>query len=214
MAVAREVSLWFESRYMNTSRGLSVGKFRIGTGVVVLVYAFIAWLQTQTWQNSITAFRHAVEVTQDNAIMRFNLGTELLKAGQTQEGILHLQESVRLNKPMNDIWSSQAEEQMARSDYASAIVTLKKICRSMPWDCAINMRLAEAYRLNGERALERKAYEDAFRIDKKQMTPRLALARSLSEDGKNEAARNVLEAALQLDPQNTEALLLEKNLAK
>ena len=59
--------------------------------------AAAARCQTRYWQNSVTVFSHALDVTADNARSRSNLGQGLAAQGKLEEGIQQLLEAVSLN---------------------------------------------------------------------------------------------------------------------
>jgi len=53
--------------------------------------------QLRHWQNSITLFERAIEVTDNDEIAHNNLGAVLVRKGRLDEGLAHLREAVRLN---------------------------------------------------------------------------------------------------------------------
>ena len=66
------------------------------TAIVLLACAASSWLQLRHWRNSVTLFRHALEVTEGNYLAHNNLGTALIREGKTDEALEHFTESVRL----------------------------------------------------------------------------------------------------------------------
>jgi tetratricopeptide (TPR) repeat protein len=67
------------------------------TGAVFVVLFVCTWVQVKYWQNSITLYEHAVEVTKDNSLMHNNYGVALLKKGRLDEAIEHFSEVLRIN---------------------------------------------------------------------------------------------------------------------
>jgi tetratricopeptide (TPR) repeat protein len=68
----------------------------VGAAVVLLsVYAAVAALQLTRWQNTMTLFAHAAEVTDRNFVAHYMVGMELAKAGRTAEAAAHYAEAVR-----------------------------------------------------------------------------------------------------------------------
>jgi tetratricopeptide (TPR) repeat protein len=68
-----------------------------GVSVVVLaVLAFVAHRQVGFWNDHITLWTHAVEVTHDNWVAENNLGTALLKMTRVEEAIPHFRAAVAL----------------------------------------------------------------------------------------------------------------------
>jgi protein O-mannosyl-transferase len=66
------------------------------TGLVA-TYAGLAAIQLGYWHDSVTLFRHALAVTDDNAFARLGLGSALLEHRQTEEAIVHLKRAVELS---------------------------------------------------------------------------------------------------------------------
>jgi len=57
----------------------------------------ISWIQARYWQNSITLFRHTLDVTSDNYVIHNNLGFELALQGRVDDAIQHYKEALRIN---------------------------------------------------------------------------------------------------------------------
>jgi tetratricopeptide (TPR) repeat protein len=58
--------------------------------------AVTAWLQIRFWKDSVTVFRHTVEVTKDNAVAEHNLAFSLAAEGRLEEAVPYYRESLRL----------------------------------------------------------------------------------------------------------------------
>jgi tetratricopeptide (TPR) repeat protein len=69
-----------------------------GVAAALLIALTMAtrWQLTH-WQNSITLFERALEVTDNNEIAHNNLGVVLVRKGRLDEGLAHLYEAVRIN---------------------------------------------------------------------------------------------------------------------
>jgi len=66
--------------------------------VACLACAGLAWRQLQYWRNSETLFRHALEVTTENAVAHTNLGIYLMDVpGGLEEAVGHLQTALRID---------------------------------------------------------------------------------------------------------------------
>lgn len=63
-----------------------------------LVCAALAWFQAGHWRNSETLFRHALEVTAENAVAHDNLANYLINVpGRLPEAVGHLEEALRID---------------------------------------------------------------------------------------------------------------------
>jgi tetratricopeptide (TPR) repeat protein len=77
----------------------------IAAGVVILVLMVVAWVQVGHWKNSITLFKHAISVTENqyptSANAHNNLGYALELKGDIRAAIIHYKTAIKINP--NDI---------------------------------------------------------------------------------------------------------------
>ncbi|MEW6668502.1 MAG: tetratricopeptide repeat protein [Thermodesulfobacteriota bacterium] len=74
-------------------------KWLLGAGVILVVSGLI-WItrnQLGYWKDSITLWRHTLEVNQDHPLPHSNLGTALAEQGRMDEAIFHYLASLRIN---------------------------------------------------------------------------------------------------------------------
>ena len=73
----------------------------IAAGVVILLLMVTTWVQAGHWKNSITLFKHAVNVTENKypsfAVAYDNLGYALAKKGDIGEAITHYKTAIEIN---------------------------------------------------------------------------------------------------------------------
>jgi len=62
----------------------------------------LAWFQVQYWENSITLFRHAIQVTSGNYVAYNNLGSALKSEGQIDEAIGDFERAVEIRGRFTD----------------------------------------------------------------------------------------------------------------
>ncbi len=56
-----------------------------------------SFFQTQHWENTRTLFENAVIVDPDNCLAHATLGADLIRNGETQKGLSHIQTALQLN---------------------------------------------------------------------------------------------------------------------
>ncbi|MGB7921656.1 MAG: tetratricopeptide repeat protein [Pyrinomonadaceae bacterium] len=80
------------------SRRLPSRRYWLAGAAVALLIAltFATRWQLRYWQNSITLFERALDVTANNEIAHNNLGAVLVRKGRLDEGLAHFYEAVRL----------------------------------------------------------------------------------------------------------------------
>jgi len=70
--------------------------FAIFTIFVTLAIMISTWFQVARWENSITLFENAVDVTKNNYVAHHKLGEALAVRGETDKAISHYSESLRI----------------------------------------------------------------------------------------------------------------------
>ncbi|MGA2092821.1 MAG: tetratricopeptide repeat protein [Sedimentisphaerales bacterium] len=79
-------------------------KFALGISAALVLMALGtgAYRQTSFWNNDITLFSHAVEVTHNNSLAYYNLGTACLDHGRYQDAAESLKQAVRIKPDYTD----------------------------------------------------------------------------------------------------------------
>lgn len=65
------------------------------SAIALIILIVLTSLQLRHWKNSVTLFRHALEVTDNNWVAHDNLGQVLLEQGKVDEAIAHFRASVK-----------------------------------------------------------------------------------------------------------------------
>ena len=72
----------------------------VGVAAVCLVLAgcgAATWRQAGYWTDSMILFRHAIQATEDNAVVEALIGNELIRLGRPGEGLTHLRAALMLD---------------------------------------------------------------------------------------------------------------------
>jgi len=64
--------------------------------VIIMICSVFTNLQTRRWHDSVTLFRHALEVTENNSLAHKNLAAALAQQGNLIEALHHASESLRI----------------------------------------------------------------------------------------------------------------------
>ena len=70
--------------------------FRISAGVVLIILMIGSMFQLRHWRSSVTLAQYALQVTSNNHIAHYCLGTDLLEKGRTEEAIEHYQQALQI----------------------------------------------------------------------------------------------------------------------
>jgi Flp pilus assembly protein TadD len=89
-------------------------------------------LQLHHWQDSITLFRHAIEVTRHNSIAHYNLGTAMASRGNLDKAILHYTEAIRINPNDEKAYNNMGNALFKQGKTKESIVNLQEALRINP----------------------------------------------------------------------------------
>jgi tetratricopeptide (TPR) repeat protein len=173
-----------------------------GTGLAVC--AVLSGIQIRFWKDSMTLFRHALDVTRDNWLAYNNLGNVLDRAGKTHDAVEAYPQAVRI-----------------RPGYAKAhynlghdLAKIGRLDEAMGhWDQAVRLKpdFAEAqYNLGvallgtGKAAEAIGHLEEALRLNPDSAEAHNSLATAFTQVGRMQEAIAQYEQALQIAPGSAE----------
>jgi len=151
---------------------------------IVLLLSVRAWSQVQHWQNGVTLFAHAVEVTGGNYVAYNNFGMALDKAGKVDEAIEQWKQALRLRPNHYKVIGNLVRVLVEKRCIEEALFYYSKSMEWSPDDCRTRTSLADAlFRLKiYDRAGEH--YEAALISDCNSVDIHYNLAMSLSNQGR------------------------------
>ena len=120
-----------------------------GAVLGVALCAFLTWSQESVWQNSITLWTHALEVTSDNATAHTNLGQALLDTGNLQEAEGHVREALRLDPAIFANYCNLGVILWKQGKHKEAVAWWEKTLRVAPNDLEAHVNLATAFEKHG-----------------------------------------------------------------
>jgi tetratricopeptide (TPR) repeat protein len=192
---AELVERWTQRRYAATALA----------SLVLGAYAIRAAEQVRTWKDSETLWRHAVDVTTDNAYASYNLGVVLVQAGKTDEGIARLQEALRIQPDYADVHIDLGNALRGRGALDAAIEQFAIVVKLRPAYAAARVVYADVLRDRGRPADAIVQYREALRLDPTLAGAHNELGNVLTAEGRHAEAMTEYAAAVRLDPGLAEA---------
>lgn len=187
-------------------------RFLFPSSVVLLfLLMIISSKQVRHWENTITLFTHAIEVTENNYLAHGNLAAALMEQGQMERAYEHNREALKIiphhflfNLNMGEIYAMQGKMDQA-------IFHFRRALQSGPNKPAVHRDLADTLMRKGipEEAIPHYQWLLERTRDNPELHNNLAVALALS--GKVNEAVTHLQIALRLKPGYAEA---EDNLSK
>jgi tetratricopeptide (TPR) repeat protein len=139
---------------------LKAGPYRkfvlgISSAVVLTAFGIISYRQVGFWNNSITLFSHAVEVTHNNVLAYYNLGNACLDLGRYQDAMEAYKQAVRIKPDFKEAFFNLGDAYANLNRYQDAIEAYQQAIRIRP-------DYAEAYSNIGAVFCKLGRYQDAI----------------------------------------------------
>ena len=158
-------------------------------------------LRVPVWADDRILFASAVEAAPDSAKARYNLGMVLLRSGDAQGALPHLQRAVEITRGAHGTVSMMSDLGIALTRmgrHSEAIETLRGARAIDPDDKALALNLGNAYSEAGDTTRALMAYDEALALDPGYHGARLNRARLLLRSGRrDEAVRELERVALE-----------------
>jgi len=108
-------------------------KILFSTAIEVLfILAFLTWMQCGYWNNSITLFSHALQITKNNYLAHNNLAISLAKEDKIKEAIYHYNEAMHLKPNYVEAYNNRGNAYSKLGQYQRAIEDYNKAIRIRP----------------------------------------------------------------------------------
>jgi len=179
----------------------------VAAGVVVLLCAIAARAQVRFWENGITLWEHAVELTlgMDNYTAHISLGQILRQQGRLDEAVAHFTEAVRI-KPGSP--EAHRNLRLALSDQGKldeALASLSEEVRLNPGSADSQAELGFALSRVGKTEEAIPHYLEALRLNPDSAEVHNALGYALAGGGKTVESIQHFREAMRLKPDFAEA---------
>jgi protein O-mannosyl-transferase len=109
-------------------------QYILTTAAVIVFSALMlsTWTQVKYWQNSITLFEHAIQVTDNNYLAHNNLGVALSDAGKKEEAMAHYREAIRIKPSYENAHFNLGNNLSAQGRIDEAVICYQEALRLRP----------------------------------------------------------------------------------
>jgi protein O-mannosyl-transferase len=125
-------------RYRKIVLGLTASMTFIALGTV-------AFRQVSYWNNSITLFSHAIEITHDNFLAYYNLGNAYLDLGRFKDALKAYRQTIRIQPGFADAYCNVGYACRKLGRYQDAIEAYKQAIKINPHDANSYYNLGVSY---------------------------------------------------------------------
>ncbi|MGA2147396.1 MAG: tetratricopeptide repeat protein [Bryobacteraceae bacterium] len=161
--------------------------------------------QVRYWQDGVTLFRHAIDVTADNYVARFNLAFALDTQGETAEAARQLAEAVRIRPNSAPARAELGQLLAKQGQLQEALLQLDAAVRLDPSDATVHYRRGSVLGATGRETEAAAEFLETVRLDPGNANAHYDLGISLADQGKNAEAVSEFAAAVRLSPNDASA---------
>jgi len=177
----------------------------IGVAVLAICLA-LTHRQLNFWQDDITLFNHAIQVTKNNDAAHLNLGFALQKIGRIDEALAEYRAALKLAPDRAETHNNIAHllDDMGRPD--EAMVEYQEALRINPDFVASHNNYGTLLAEQGRFDDAIKQYATAARLDPADWHAPYLTGKALLKQGRDTDAISYFRKAIQLDPNNLKML--------
>jgi len=167
------------------------------------------WFQTARWRDTVTLFKHTLEVTQRNPMAHGILGTALGRRGEVDESIVHYRAALRLRPGLAEAHNNLGIALFRKGELDEAVEHYREALSLKPDHATAHTNLGAALYTQGRLEEAVAHYREALRVKPDSPETHNNLATALDAQGHVAEAIQHYEEALRLRPSDAKA---HKNL--
>jgi tetratricopeptide (TPR) repeat protein len=181
----------------------------LGVGAILVVALFACFTitrgQLRHWQNSETLFRHALLVTKNNHVAHNVIGMSLFLQGKTNEAMIHLQESVRLQPSDAEAQNNLGGALLKAGKTAEAVAHFQQALQINPDYVKAHNNLGVVFLRQGQTAEAAEQFNASLMLNPEDPDTQCAVGDFAFAQGRFSDAVTNYQSALQVRPDMVEA---------
>jgi tetratricopeptide (TPR) repeat protein len=170
----------------------------VSAGFVLVAFTFVTWTQVRYWQNSITLFEHALDVTKNNHVSHDRLGSALDDQGRIDEAIGHYSESLRINPNQAPVYNNLGVALKSQGKTGEAILQFKEALKISPNDVTAFFNLGCIMTSQGKTHEAMSFFQKALDVDPDDLESHVMLGNALASGGNPDEALVHYSKALEI----------------
>lgn len=187
----------------------SRARVRVGLAAAVCAACMIlSAIQVSYWRDSVTLYRHTIAVTDENAVIRFNLAAILDARGERADAVSELRETVRV-APQFAAAHAELGQLLAQQGQADqALAELETAVRLRPEDAAAHFRLGSVLGSMGRTDRATGEFLETIHLDPENADAHFNLANAYAQAEQLPQALSEFRVVEKLRPQDADARFL------
>jgi len=174
-----------------------IGAFSV---VILLILAGLTWQQASHWQNSITLFDHALQVTSNNYVAHNNLGVAMKKHGNIEKATQHYIKALRIEPNYVEARNNLGTVLMAQGQYENALMHFSKALQLQPKNAIMHLNMGLALNNTGQTEKALRHFSQAVNLNPGLADAHFYLANALNRQNRFTQAINHYAKAIELKP--------------
>ena len=179
---------WGISDWVSKRHYRRIGIFTAAASILSILM-ITSWLQVKYWSNSVTLFKHAINVTGDNSTAQLNLGEALAGQRNIDEAVKHYKKALQINPKLDEAYLNLGICLRGEGKLDEAINYFSKALCGKSDRAAAHYELGETLEKKGDSPRAVKHYLEAIKI-------RPGYAKAYNNLGVILAGQNNVEAAI------------------
>ena len=159
----------------------------LGAAALLTASAGLSWQQLGYWRDSVSLYRHTLQVTEDNFMVHYSLGLALAEAGDIDAGIREYREVLRISPNYRDAHTKLGFALASKGDLVAATGEFRQALLLTPEDADAHANLGIALTQTGELDGAIREFQEALRLSPgdadAQSNLKFALNRRRMQDG-------------------------------
>jgi tetratricopeptide (TPR) repeat protein len=170
-----------------------------------LAWSYVTALNLGNWRDSVSLFRHAIQITSDNYIAYNNLGVALRQRGETAEALADFQVAVRIRPHDAEAQNNLGEALLAEGRMDEASPHILEALRGEPHSSEAHVNWATILNKRGQHDEAAAEYRAALQLDPDNAQAHCGLAVALMDLNRYQEAIPELEEAIGIKPDYADA---------
>ncbi len=178
----------------------------VGSAGALAACVALTWVQIGYWHDSVSLWRHALDVNPDNWVAHHNLGDALGPEGDPEERMFHFREGLRTGPRFADPHVCIGIVLIQQGKYGEAIRHFERALQIQPDNPVAHAKLGIALNDSGRPKEAERHWTEAVRLNPRNVEAHLNLGLLCGSEGKFDRAVAHYCAALESNPESAAPL--------
>ena len=174
--------------------------------IVIILMAVLTWRQCGYWKNSFTLFNHALQVTNNNAVVHYNFGIALQNQRNMEEAISHFKLALNIDPNYDSAHYNLGIALQNQGNIEEAFKHFLETVRINPYSPDAHNRMGIILAINYKKYDEAiYHFRQALQIDQNNPDTHMNLGIALANKGELKEAIEHFRTAIYLNPNDEQA---------